>query len=352
MVEGLRAIDWYGSFAILALTLMLLLGLDFGGETFPWKSAKVICLIVFGALCSLLFVFCEKRLAKYPLMPLSLFKNVSNVAALVVTFTHGFVGFPPFLSLFFCVHSTDQEQVFIASEYYLPLYFQSVQQASPMRSGVLVLPLIIIEALMGFLAGILIHMTGRYREIIWFGMLLATLGNGLYIMLGESSSLGQIVGFQIVMGLGSGLIFEPPVIAVQSMTAQRDTAAVTAAQGFIRNLATSASIVIGGVIFQNSMGQQVPKLRAAGLPNSLVDELSGDLAAAGVRTIKSIKDPIHLLAVKRAYSQSLRNMWIFYTAMSACGLLASFFIRRRKLSKKHTETRTGLRREKPQEGDA
>ena len=91
VIEGLCAIDWFGSIAILALTLMLLLGLDFGGETFPWKSPKVICLIVFGGLCSLLFVFCEKRLAKYPLMPLSLFKNVSNIAALVVTFTHGFV---------------------------------------------------------------------------------------------------------------------------------------------------------------------------------------------------------------------------------------------------------------------
>lgn len=94
MLDGVRAIDWSGCLSILGLTLMLLLGLDFGGATFPWKSPQVICLIVFGALCSLLFIFCEKRLAKYPLMPLSLFRHPSNVAALVVTFTHGFVGWP------------------------------------------------------------------------------------------------------------------------------------------------------------------------------------------------------------------------------------------------------------------
>ena len=239
-------------------------------------------------------------------------------------------------------------QVFIASEYYLPLYFQSVKQASPMRSGVLALPLIIVEALMGFIAGLLIHMKGRYREIIWLGMMVATLGNGLYIMLGAYSSLGEMVGFQIIMGLGSGLIFEPPVIAVQSMTAQEDTAAVTAAQGFIRNLATSASIVIGGVIFQNSMSKQESMLRAAGLPNNLVGELSGDSAAASVMIVGTIKDPIHRSAVKRAYAWSLHNMWIFYTAISACGLIASFFIRQLKLSKKHTETQTGLRQEKPE----
>jgi MFS family permease len=91
MLDGVRAIDWFGSLSILGLTLMLLLGLDFGGETFPWDSPKVICLIVFGSLCSLLFIYSEKRLAKYPLMPMSLFAQTSNIATLAVTFAHGFV---------------------------------------------------------------------------------------------------------------------------------------------------------------------------------------------------------------------------------------------------------------------
>jgi MFS family permease len=91
MMDGVRAIDWFGSLSILGLTLMLLLGLDFGGETFPWDSPKVICLIVFGSLCSLLFIYSEKRLAKYPLMPMGLFGQASNVATLAVAFAHGFV---------------------------------------------------------------------------------------------------------------------------------------------------------------------------------------------------------------------------------------------------------------------
>lgn len=219
-----------------------------------------------------------------------------------------------------------------------------------MRSGVLVLPLIVVEALMGFTAGLVIHLTGRYREIMWIGMILATIGNGLYIYLSATSNLGEIVGFQIVMGLGAGLIFEPPVIALQSMSAQEDTAAVTATQGFIRNLATSASIVIGGVIFQNSMTKQDSNMRSAGLPNSMVNELTGGSAAASIMIVKSIKDPVHLQAVKQAYAWSLHNMWIFYTAISACGLIASAFIRRRKLSEEHTETKTGIRKERSEEG--
>lgn len=94
IMDGFRAIDWFGSISILGLTLMLLLALDFGGETFAWGSPQVICLIVFGSLCSLLFIYSEKRLAKHPLMPLGLFCRISNVASLAVAFAHGFVSRP------------------------------------------------------------------------------------------------------------------------------------------------------------------------------------------------------------------------------------------------------------------
>jgi hypothetical protein len=90
-VEGLLAIDYLGSLCILGLTLMLLLGLDFGGVVFPWSSPKVICLIVFGALMSVFFIWTEKKIAKYPLFPLRIFGSPSNMAAFLVTFFHGFV---------------------------------------------------------------------------------------------------------------------------------------------------------------------------------------------------------------------------------------------------------------------
>jgi hypothetical protein len=91
VVEGLKAIDFLGSICILGLTLMLLLGLDFGGVIFPWSSPKVICLIVFGVVMGGLFILSEKKVARYPLMPLGVFSHPSNIAVLIVTFCHGFV---------------------------------------------------------------------------------------------------------------------------------------------------------------------------------------------------------------------------------------------------------------------
>jgi hypothetical protein len=92
-IRGIKAIDWLGMFTFLGFTSMLLLGLDFGGAIFPWDSAKVIALLVVGGLMIFAFIYSEARVAKFPLIPMSLFKSKTNVAAFAVTFFHGFVSF-------------------------------------------------------------------------------------------------------------------------------------------------------------------------------------------------------------------------------------------------------------------
>ncbi|KAI9823824.1 MAG: hypothetical protein M1819_001125 [Sarea resinae] len=320
--EGVMAIDWLGTLSILAVTLLLLLGLDFGGATFPWDSPKVICLIVFGTLMIGFFLFSEKCLAKYPLMPLSVFKVRSNNAAFLVAFAHSMIS--------------------IGIEYYLPLYFQSVKQVSPFRSGILIIPMMVTEAATEVMVGILIHQTGRYREIIWAGATLMTLGTGLYIDFGTDTSIARIVGFEIIGGIGTALLFQAPTIAIQNTVSQADTATATATLGFTRNCATSLSIVLGGVVFQNSMTARQSSLASAGLSESVLEALSGDQAAANVGIIKTIQDFAQRQVVQDAFAWSLRNMFIMYTCVAAVAMVASIFIKQRHMSTEHTETKTGI----------
>jgi hypothetical protein len=90
-LDGLKAIDWCGTLSFLGLALMVMLGLNLGGELYPWDSPKVISLLVVGAFMSVLLIFSEKKLARYPLIPLALFQDRSNVAVMLVTFLHGLV---------------------------------------------------------------------------------------------------------------------------------------------------------------------------------------------------------------------------------------------------------------------
>ncbi|PYH72313.1 MDR family MFS transporter [Aspergillus vadensis CBS 113365] len=327
ILAGIKAIDWWGSFSMLALIILLLLGLDFGGATFPWGSPKVICLIVFGCLMSFAFIYSEKKLAKYPLMPLGVFRNRSNVACFLVDFTHGFA--------------------YLGAEYYLPLYFQSAKESTPFRSGVLILPFVLTEAAFSLFSGLLIHRTGRYLEIIWAGTALVVLGVGLFTNYSATSSLGKIVGYQITAGMGCGMLFFPPLLALQSNITQANTASATATFGFIRNVAMAMSVVLGGVVFQNSMDMRQGGLKAAGLSSSLLAEFSGTEAAANVEAVRAVQDPTQRQAVADAYAWSLRNMWIMYACLAACGFVASVFITRQHLSEEHVETKTGLKEKQP-----
>lgn len=245
------------------------------------------------------------------------------------------------------MNQTDRKnKVFIAGEYYIPLYLQSVKEASPLRSGILILPLVLSTASSGIMTGAIIHRTGRYLELIWLGLALLTLGNGLYIHLDASSSLGQIIGYQIVSGVGAGSLFQTLTIAIQAMVSQDETATATATLGFVRTLAQASSIVIGGVVFQNSMGRRKAELLAAGMTESMARKMSGESAAANIEIIKTI---CCQQAVKGAFAWSLRNMWILYTCMSGLGLFACAFILKTRLKKDHVETRTGLKDVKPVE---
>jgi hypothetical protein len=198
---------------------------------------------------------------------------------------------------------------------------------------------------MGIITGLIIHRTGQYIELIWIGVTLFAIGTGLYIHLSAVSSVGEITAFEIVAGIGAGLLFDPPLIALQALVSQDDTATATATLGLVRNLGTCLSTVIGGIVFQNGMKRQVQNLRAAGLSPIVIQKLSGEAAAANVLIIQTISGQAQKLAVKEAFAGSLRSLWVLCTCMSACGVVASGFIAKQVLSKEHTETKTGIEKQ-------
>jgi EmrB/QacA subfamily drug resistance transporter len=320
LVKGLKAVDWLGSLAMVGGTIMLLLGLEFGGINFPWHSATVICLILFGALTIGFFFFIEYRLAPYPLMPMDIFSKRSNIAALGVCFFHSFV--------------------FIAGSYFLPLYFQAVLGATPILSGVYLLPTAISLSLLSAFTGIFIRKTGQYLPPIYFGMFMMTLGYGLFINLMPHSSWAKIIIYQIIAGIGIGPNFQAPLIALQSLVPKRDIATATATFGFVRNLGSAISVVIGSVIFNNEMKKREPILRAA-LGDQTASAFGGGSAGANIGIIQRLPENQKAVA-RQAFSNSLSTMWIIYVCFSAAGLLVSFLITKNVLTKQHEETKTGL----------
>lgn len=320
ILDGLKAIDWIGVILITGGTVMFLLGLEYGGVSFPWSSATVVCLLVFGVITIVLFFINEWKLAKYPMMPLRLFSKRSNIAALAVCFVHG--------------------MVFISGAYFFPLYFQAVLGATPILSGVYLFPFVLSLSFTSMFVGIFMKKTGQYLPPIWVGLFMMTVGFGLYIDLPVGRTWGRIFPFQIIAGIGVGPNFQAPLIALQTLVPPRDIATATATFGFMRNLATSVSVVIGGVIFQNAMKKRESTLIAA-TNQQIGPELGGGGAGAAASVVKSLPEPGRQ-TVRGVYVASLREMWIFFVCIAAIGLVVSLTIKKTKLSKTHEVTKTGL----------
>lgn len=106
--------------------------------------------------------------------------------------------------------------------------------------------------------------------------------------------------------MGIGLVFQPLIIAIQSSVEHSDVAAATALMGFVRNLSTAISVVIGGVIFQSEMQAKYKDMLSI-LPMDIAREFSGDSAAANVKLIGTLT-PMQQLLVKKCYARSLRSM--------------------------------------------
>jgi MFS family permease len=321
LLAGLAAIDWLGAITVSSATVMLLLGLQFGGITFPWSSPTVICLIIFGVLTYAIFFTSQFKLSPSPIMPFSIFSNLSNLSALAVCFFDAFV--------------------FNSVAYFLPLYFQTVLSASPLQSGIWMLALAIPLSIFSACAGAIMQATGRYLELLRGGLFLMTVGTGLFINLQAYRDWARIITFLIIVGIGFGPNFHAPLIALQTRLAPKDVAVGTATFGFVRMLSGAMGVSLGQVVFQSQMKRHYTSFLDAGINNGTVIALVRGSAISSAASINSLV-PHQMEVVKAAETLSFSRMWILYCVASAVGLLVSFGITRQVLTTTHEEVKTGL----------
>jgi hypothetical protein len=192
------------------------------------------------------------------------------------------------------------------------------------------MPIVVVQALVGVGVGGIIYRYGCIRPVIWTGMVLSTLGFGLFITLGPTTSLPSLVAIEVVAAMGIGAVFQAPLIAYQAAVDTADMAIATALFGFVRSLSTSISVVVGGVVFQNTIRDYGDKLSAVFGNASLAEDFSAANATSSVLIVHTL-DSLQQDAVKDAYIAGLREMWKMYAGIAGCGLVAALFMKKYSL---------------------
>lgn len=257
MVAKIKKLDFYGSILTLAWAAPFLIALSWAGSQYAWDSAAVLVPLLGGLALLGLFIFVEAKVVSLPLVPMHIFKNASVSACFFTTFMNGlsfyatlYVSVFPFSGGPCC--STHSKQVTnIGRLQYLPQYFQIVRGASAIRSGVLTLPLMLVQTVTSFTSGIIQSKTGDYWWNLVVGYTIWTIGLGLISSITSTTSIAKLSGYQIIVGIGAGQTFQTSLVAIQAGVERKDMATATGLRNFLRQLGGTIALAACNSIVNN-----------------------------------------------------------------------------------------------------
>ncbi|KAJ7231878.1 MFS general substrate transporter [Mycena haematopus] len=239
--EFLQKFDFLGIFLLMTGTGTLLAGFSIAADN-GWNDGATIALVVVGPVLLALATVVESRTTRMAIIPLRLLKTRTTLSLFGLDLSHAIT--------------------FMCTTFYLPVVFQGVNGNSALKSGIKMFPIALGGSLTTIVVGPLVTATKMTRPFIWIGTVLMTIGAGLLVLLNENSNLGMELGFTLVQGMGTGFLFQPPLIALQAAMPLKDMAACTGAFYLVRTLGTTMGVSIGGVAFQSQLATRLRAIPA------------------------------------------------------------------------------------------
>ncbi|KAF8526953.1 iron permease [Hysterangium stoloniferum] len=307
----IRRMDWLGNAIIISSTTSVMLGLTWGGLQFPWSSWHVLAPLCLGAVGMGLFVLVEGKWANEPTVPLFCIKNRTTLSGYLGTFFHGIVS--------------------MAAIFYLPVYFQASKGASPIHSGIDFLGIALTIAPIAIATGASVQISRRYRPQNYIGWMLTIIGFGLLSTLTPDSRVGAYVGFEIILGIGLGMIWIATQFPILAPLPYSNNAHALAFFTFIRSFAQSWGTVIGGTILQNKLLSTIPVSLKASLPQGI------QIAYAIIPQIQHLRQ-VDQDEIRVSFSASMALIWQVMAGLSGAGLCTCLLMREEPMRAAMDET--------------
>ncbi|KAF5319764.1 hypothetical protein D9758_018849 [Tetrapyrgos nigripes] len=301
MQEKLYKIDWLGNILVIGATTSCVISLTWAGEIYAWNSLQVLIPLCIGGVGLVIFLIYEVQWCTKPMIPRILISNRTSLSG--------------YLQMFFCA--------FIIGNivYYLPVYYQAVEGASPVASGVELFAISFTLAPISVVTGASVAISKRYRPQLWASWCLMTVGLALLSTVSRTTSRATSIGFQILIGFGAGMGYATSMFPVMAPLPVSENARALAFYTFLRSLSQVVwGISVGAAIFQNRLLKK--------LPSSFINQFQGaSIAYAAIPQIASLPSPLQT-EVQTAYAASLKTLWQMLIGFSSAGLIASLLMQK------------------------
>ncbi|CAH0021400.1 unnamed protein product [Clonostachys rhizophaga] len=262
----LARIDFYGVFMSVSCTILMLLGLNSGGNLVPWSHPLPLTTIPLSVLLFIGFIWWETK-AFQPIIPVKLLLNQTILSAALTNFF--------------------TDMVIMSALFYMPLYLQVIGYSAT-NAGRMILPSPIGDSLGALGAGYFMRHTGKY---IWLGIpsvMLLVMATSFFSLQTETSPAWYSTsGFFL---LGSSYVF-------------------------IRSLGSTLGVTTASVVYQNTLYNQLWS-RFGDWPD----------AANEIGRIREHLDELKHLpdewydGVMRSFMEAFRGVWLMMLGLALTAL--------------------------------
>ena len=327
-----HSLDWWGTLALIAGLVPLLIGLNEGGSTYAWNSPEILAMGAVALIALIAFILIERKHGE-PILDMTYFKDRSFSASMAVLF---FSGVGMFGSIMF-----------------LPVFMQVVLGRSASNSGALLTPMMVAMIAGSISTGQLISRTGRYKVPGLVGLSLASAGMLMLSRLTVDTSNTYVVASMLLVGFGVGVTM--PLFTISMQAKYQDAiGVVTAAVQFFRSIGGTVGVALLGGVLNSAFADKLTALVVEhadkfGPLAAMFEELSANpealLNAKAQAAILAQIPPqmqsvvtVFLTDVKLAYADAIAHTFLIGFVMMALSTVAMFFVKEERLAVRTKQT--------------
>jgi MFS family permease len=237
--DAMKGFDIAGSVLLSGSVAFLILGLNLGGNIFPWDHPLVIVSLVLALIAGMVLVRVESR-AERPVMPLPMLFSEPRGN---IVFNNFFAQMGMNTILFNA-----------------PLYFQAVKLETASVSGFRLAGPSVALTICGVSAGFIMTATGRMKWLIVTGSLSMLIGATCLSSMWDNIPTWLATIFLVPSSIGQGLSFPATSLAVLATSTQEDQAVMTSTLVLWRSLGIVMGVSISSLILQNALTAYLEQL--------------------------------------------------------------------------------------------
>lgn len=298
------SIDWLGALLLTAGVSVLLIWVSFAGKAdyYAWISRETAMLVGGGLLLLVLTVVVESRHSS-PIIPLKIVTERTTGLAIIASIAVG-------VGLF-------------GATTFLGQYFQTARGYSPTDAGLLSIPMVFGTLVASVGSGQLITRFGKWKPFITTGAVLLVIGFALLGTIDHQTSLWTVGGFTVIVGLGTGMLMQNLVLAVQNTVSVHNIGAASSTVAFFRTFGGAIGVSVLGSL----LATRVADKSAAGLAELGVVTSGGSGSSLD---LDALPPPVALV-IRTAYGDATGRIFLIAGFVAIVTLIAVLFIPNRPL---------------------